>query len=131
MKRFKRIYIEITNKCNLSCSFCAKTSRKISFLQIADMEKILLSIKDYTDNVYFHVMGEPLLNENLSDFFLLCEKYNIKVNLTTNGTLLNVKSDILENAKALRKLAISIHSFESDSFLQLKEYLDSCITAVN
>ena len=29
MKKFKRMYIEITNICNLSCSFCPKTKRKM------------------------------------------------------------------------------------------------------
>ena len=27
MKKYKKIYIEITNNCNLNCSFCSKVNR--------------------------------------------------------------------------------------------------------
>lgn len=39
--RFKKIYIEITNKCNLNCSFCIKDNRKIKEMSLEEFEKIL------------------------------------------------------------------------------------------
>lgn len=62
MKKFKRMYIEITNICNLSCSFCPKTKRKMEFLSVDNFKIILEKIKPYTEYIYFHLMGEPLLN---------------------------------------------------------------------
>ena len=68
MKKYKRIYIEITNICNLNCHFCPKTKRKYKFMNIKEFEKILYEIKPYTDYIFFHLMGEPLLNDNIGDF---------------------------------------------------------------
>jgi uncharacterized protein (TIGR03905 family) len=34
IKRFKRIYIEITSSCNLKCSFCQETKRPAHFMPI-------------------------------------------------------------------------------------------------
>ena len=103
MRKFKKIYIEITNVCNLSCDFCPKTSRKYKFMNREEFNYIINEIKPYTDHVYFHLMGEPLLNENIEGFFEECYKNGLMVNLTTNGTLLNKNLEKLINAKALRQ----------------------------
>lgn len=115
MKKFKKIYIEITNVCNLSCNFCPKTSRKYGFMEEESFEKIIKKIKGYTEHVYFHLMGEPLLNKNLKRFFEICEENKIRVNVTTNGTLVNQEKDVLINSKSLRQLNISLHSFEANN----------------
>lgn len=129
MKKFKRIYLEITNVCNFNCTFCPKTTRKTEFLSLENFNILIDKIKSYTDYVYLHVMGEPLLNDNLEKFFEILNVKNLKVNLTTNGFLLPNKIEILKNAKSLRKLTISIHSFNSNTLdLTLKEYLVNCIS---
>ena len=38
--RFKRIYIEITNRCNLSCSFCSKDNRDIREMSVVEFERV-------------------------------------------------------------------------------------------
>ncbi|MDZ4907021.1 radical SAM protein, partial [Clostridium perfringens] len=68
MTRFKKIYIETTNICNLSCNFCPKTSRKLGFMSKEDFKKIIDKVKGYTNHIYLHLMGEPFLNKNLRDF---------------------------------------------------------------
>ena len=68
MKRFKKVYIEITNVCNLSCNFCPKTKRDLRFSDEEKFRKIIKEVKPYTDYVYFHLMGEPLLNKSLESF---------------------------------------------------------------
>ena len=131
MKRFKKVYIEITNICNLECEFCPKLNRKLKFMNIEEFEVILKSIKPYTDYIYFHLMGEPLLNPNLEDFFLLALEYGFKVNITTNGTLLKEKDKILFNAKALRQVNVSLHSFEANNNNRdFNEYFDSVLNFI-
>ena len=107
MKRFKKVYIEITNVCNLSCNFCPKTKRESGFLSVDKFKKVINEVKEYTDHVYFHLMGEPLLNKDLAEFLDICAENNLKVNITTNGTLLNKQKDVLLNAKSLRQVNIS------------------------
>lgn len=110
MKKFRKIYIEITNICNLNCSFCSKVNRKKEFMDINSFEEIIKKIKGYTDYVYLHVKGEPLLHLNIIDFINICEKYNLKVNLTTNGTLFPSLAENLSTCKNLNKINFSLHS---------------------
>lgn len=114
MKRFKKVYIETTNICNLDCSFCPKTCRKGEYMSEIAFTKVIDQVKSYTDYVYFHLMGEPLLNPNIEAFFKVCEGAKLKVNLTTNGTLLGAKGQLLLDSKALRQVNISLSSFEAN-----------------
>ena len=109
MKKFKKIYIEITNICNLNCSFCSKDNRIKESISLTKMEEVLNKINDYTDYVYLHVKGEPLLHPNLKEILDLCEKHHKKVNITTNATLVKEKESIL-NHPAIRQINLSVHS---------------------
>lgn len=131
MKKFKKIYIEITNVCNLSCNFCPKTSRKYEFMQEDAFKKIIKSIKGYTEHVYFHLMGEPLLNKNLKRFLEISGENGLKVNITTNGTLINEVKDVLINSTSLRQINISLHSFEAnDHDRDFNDYLNNIISFI-
>ena len=109
-KTFKKIYIEITNCCNLSCSFCSKTSKPKRTMTIEELKNIISKIKSHTDYIYLHVKGEPLLHKDLKEFLKIAEENDLKVNLTTNGTLFSQRVDDLKNSKALKKVNFSLHS---------------------
>lgn len=118
MKRFKKIYVEITNVCNLNCSFCSKVNRKQEFITLDRIDHLFNEIKEYTDYIYLHVKGEPLLHPQLEEIIDLANKYNLKVNLTTNGTLLKDKINILKK-ESIHKINISLHSEnKKDNYLE-------------
>ena len=119
---FKKIYIEITNICNLNCKFCLETNRKKEYISIENFEKIIQKICKYTNLVFLHVKGEPLLHSGLEQILEILEKYNLKTNITTNGTLVKEKLDIIKNSKAVRQINFSIHSFIQNENLN-KNYL--------
>lgn len=131
MKKFKKVYIEITNVCNLSCNFCPKTSRKLKFMDKESFGNIVKMIKPYTNHVYFHLMGEPFLNKELEHFLEVSKENQLKVNITTNGTLIREVKDILLNAQALRQVNISLHSFEAnEEQINFNEYINNIIKFV-
>ena len=131
MKKFKKIYVEITNICNLSCNFCPKTSRKLKFMDKDAFGFIINQIKSYTDHVYFHLMGEPFLNRELETFLEISRENQLKVNITTNGTLINEVKNILLNAAALRQVNISLHSFEAnEEKVDFRKYINNIIDFV-
>lgn len=111
MKRFKKIYIEITNICNLSCSFCHKSQRSPQILSYESFKYILNQIKPYTDYIYLHVKGEPLLHPQLPDLLDLANNLEFKVNITTNGVLIDRIKEFLLNEPAIRQINFSLHSF--------------------
>ncbi len=127
MKRFYKIYLEISNVCNLHCSFCPGTKRKPKIMSEGEFAFILPRIKPYTDYLYFHLMGEPLCHPLLESFLSIAEKHGFKVILTTNGTLLKERKKLLLNSAALHKVNISLHAFEAnDLAMPFSEYLDGC-----
>ena len=104
MKKYKKVYIEITNKCNLNCSFCSKVKRQKKEMSIDEFKEIISKIHNYTDYIYLHVKGEPLLNNNIIEMINEAEKYNIKVNLTTNGILISKFAKELGKCNNLNKI---------------------------
>ena len=48
----KKIYLEITNRCNLNCSFCIKNKRKIIDISKENYEYIIDKIKPYTKELF-------------------------------------------------------------------------------
>ncbi|MDB1947214.1 SPASM domain-containing protein [Clostridium tertium] len=132
MTRFKKIYIETTNICNLSCNFCPKTSRKLGFMGIESFNEIINKIKGYTNHIYLHLMGEPFLNKNLETFLKIAKEADLKVNITTNGTLINRVKDVIINSKAVRQINISLHSFEAnDNDIEFNKYINNILDFIN
>ncbi len=116
-KKFKRIYIEITNICNLECSFCPKTSRNKKFMSVENFKTILDEVSPYTDHIYLHVKGEPLMHPKIDDILDICSSYDLKINLTTNGTLLFKNKELLADKSSLRQINVSLHSFSDEADL--------------
>ncbi|MBP3283916.1 MAG: radical SAM protein [Clostridia bacterium] len=131
MKKYKKIYVEITNCCNLSCSFCPKNMREPRFMSVAEFREVNEKIRDLTDHLYFHVMGEPLLHPELEELFKIAGEFGKKVNLTTNGVLIQKVGEKLLMAESLRKVSFSLHSFEAnEKECSFAEYLADIVAFV-
>lgn len=127
MKRFRKIYLEISNICNLKCNFCPGTTRKKHAMTVEEFTSLLPKLKPWTDFLYFHLMGEPLCHPKLFTFLPLAADAGFKVILTTNGTLLRTHGDELLNAPGLHKVNISLHAFEAnDLTIPFETYLSDC-----
>lgn len=124
--RFKKIYIETTNLCNLNCDFCIKNRRKKEIMTIQNFKIILSKIKNYTNYIYLHILGEPLLNPKLNEFILLASNEGFNINITTNGYLI----DKIKDNKNIRQVNISLHSFDIKYNVELKKYLNNIFDSV-
>ena len=132
-KRFKKIYIEITNICNLNCEFCIKSNREKRQMSISEFEVVMEKVQGYTDYIYLHIKGEPLIHKDFERLLDIADKYNMHVNLTTNGVLLKEKQDILAKSNALRQINISLHSLNQNKTfpMETNTYLDNVTGAVD
>lgn len=134
MKRFKRIYIEISNICNLSCAFCPESKRNALSMSTLQFEEILKQVTPFTDYIYLHIKGEPLLHPDLSSLLDLCESYQVHVNITTNGTLINKLNEMLLTKKAIRQMNFSLHSFDEQPVsktLTKEKYINDILTFID
>ena len=123
---YKKIYVEITNNCNLKCDFCIKNQRKNKFMSIDEFKIILNKLENYTNYLYFHILGEPLLHPNINKFIdLASEKFFI--NITTNGYLIkNIKYN-----KNIRQINISLHSYNESYGITLEDYMGNIFDTVD
>jgi len=126
---FKKIYIEITNICNLKCKFCPETNRAKEIMSVEKFEEIVRKIHKHTQLVCLHIKGEPFLHNQLKEILNILEKYNLKANITTNGTLIKQQLETLKNSKAVRQINFSIHSIMQNENIN-KQYLQDIFESV-
>ena len=120
---FKRAYVEITNICNLRCAFCPGTKRPERFMPPEEFRILARRLRPHTGFLYLHVMGEPLLHPQLGELLEIGAAEGFRLCLTTNGTLLEQRHDLLLSAPALHKLSVSLHSMEGNNAGALDGYL--------
>ena len=124
---YSRVYIEITNVCNMSCSFCHGHSREKRFMSSGEFEEILDKLEGQTKHVYYHLMGEPLLHPQLTDFIKSATEKGFRSVITTNGTLLAQKGEKLLSS-GVHKVSISLHSFEKNRPIDQEDYLKEIVS---
>ena len=117
MKKGKRLYVNITNKCNVECPFCCMYSNPSNkrFMSFDTFKGIIDETKES-----FELQlegGEPLLNKNLFLFLEYAVSTNRckKIILLTNGILLeeymNRLIDFSSWNKILLEIKVSINYF--------------------
>ena len=127
--RFQKIYLEISNLCNLRCSFCPGTGRKKQQMTPEEFASLAPKLRPYTDYLYFHLMGEPLFHPRLDAFLEIAHAHGFRIILTTNGTLLAQRQELLLSAPALHKINISLHAFEANDLdIPFEQYLQNCLS---
>lgn len=125
--KLKKIYIEITNRCNLNCTFCIHNKRIFKDIKLDEYKIIIDKIKDYTKEVYLHVLGEPLIHENIIEFIEYASINNLLVNITTNGYLINKIKDCYD----IHRLNVSLHSYNENTGLSIDEYLNNVFQVID
>ena len=122
----KRVYLEITNVCNLACTFCPGTTREKRFMSEELFTALVKKLRGQTQYLYFHLMGEPLLHPSLGRFLAIAHEQGFRVILTTNGTLLAKWEEDLLAAPALYKINLSLQSFEANEGGSTGNYVNQC-----
>lgn len=121
MRHFSKVYLEITNVCNLACDFCPKSSRPAAFLSVEDFRDTLDQLKPYAGYLYLHVKGEPLLHPDLSTLLDIAQEKGFQINITTNGTLIRRQQEMLLSKPAVRQINFSLHSFDGNEICHSRE----------
>jgi len=125
--RFRQIYLEITNVCNLNCSFCPGTTRPAAFMSQRLFKTLLPQAKKLAGQIYLHVLGEPLMHPEFGDFLKLAEEESVPVSVTTNGTMLDSPAaECLLNPN-VRQVNISMHTLGLPAVAPRREHITQSI----
>lgn len=108
---FNKIHVEITNVCNLQCSFCPEVHRSKKMMSPEIFERIVREIQPYTGHIALHLMGDPLVSPHLSKLVRICESYNLPIHIVTNGLLLNAEKQAALLSPTIQQVNFSLHSF--------------------
>jgi len=88
----KRIYIEVTTKCNFDCITCIRSSWEDELIHMdwPTFENILDSLKGLPDlqSVHFGGFGEPMMHPRIFDMLKAVKSLGLRVEMITNGSFL-------------------------------------------
>lgn len=112
---FHRAYVEITNVCGLACSFCPPKDAPTQIMELSFFKHVLEQLKPYTNEIALHVMGDPMVLSNLTNYLDYADKLGFKVMITTSGFYLDDTRREAIFHPSLRQLNISLNSFNKNS----------------
>jgi radical SAM protein with 4Fe4S-binding SPASM domain len=111
---FKRVYLEISNICNVQCSFCPVVEKDNKLMDVTEFEAILKQVAPLAEIVCLHLMGEPLAHPKFLEILATCEKYNTQIDLTTNGILIKKYKEHIINSNCIRQVNFSLQAFKDN-----------------
>ena len=134
------VYVEITDVCNLNCSFCPCGKRILSaspdsasrreFMDSALFERCIAEVSTVAESVYFHVLGEPTLHPGFGLYLKKLERTPLKLNLPTNGTTISRVGKLILASPAVRQVNFSTHAYaelpREQALSHLQDVLDFC-----
>ena len=85
--------IELTNYCNLACTFCPheQMERSVGFMKTDLFKRIVDSSVHHVEFVYLHFMGESLVHPKIFDMIRYARSKGIRAGLSTNASFLDEK----------------------------------------
>ena len=139
----KSLYIEITDACNLRCSFCpssdcrheAGSGQSHNFMSSTLFRQCIAgAIEAGIENVYLHVLGEPTLHPGFALFLKEIETAGLSLTLVTNGTTIGRVMHKILDCPAVRQVNFSTHAYaelpQDDARGHLENVLDFCRMAL-
>jgi len=119
-----KVYIELTSKCGLSCDFCPSASRTISTMELELFKKINQEVKAFTNDIAYHVVGDPLLVENIREYLDISHEVGLNVHITTAGYYLKSWHIEALNHPCIKQINFSLNSYRGNSLpISLETYI--------
>lgn len=113
--KYHRAYVEITNICGLACSFCPPKEQPTLTMSLSFFDLVLTQLREYTDEIALHVMGDSMVLANLAEYLDCADKHGFKVMITTSGFYLDEMRRSTLFHPCVRQVNISLNSFNKNS----------------
>ncbi|MDD5052335.1 MAG: SPASM domain-containing protein [Sulfuricurvum sp.] len=113
--KFSRAYVEVTNICGLSCTFCPPKVQPTETMELSFFKSVVEQLREVTDEIALHVMGDPMVLSNLEEYLDIAHKAELKVMITTSGFYLDPFRRVALFHPSIRQVNISLNSFNKNS----------------
>ncbi|WP_368030712.1 radical SAM/SPASM domain-containing protein [Arcobacter sp. s6] len=125
------MHIEITNICNLKCTFCPPKILPNGTMSLEKFDDLNFQLKPYTKELAYHMVGDPLVLSNLNEYLNISLKHDLKVNITTTANNINKKHYLALMNPTIKQINFSINSYNANSHKKtLDEYLNPILDFV-
>ena len=119
-----KIYIEVTNLCNLDCITCMRNVWEESPGKMTDQtfERIFETVKGMSPlpTVFFGGYGEPLIHHRLVEWVKRIKSLGARVELITNGLLLTEERSLQFIRAGLDMLWVSLDGASPESYADVR-----------
>jgi len=109
----RKVYLEVTTRCNLHCRTCVRNvwADPLEDMAPATFERIVAQLQELPllREVVFGGYGEPFINPHILDYLEAIKRLGLKVTVSTNGTLLDET-----RAEALVRLGVDVVTISLD-----------------
>lgn len=107
--KFKRIYLELSNYCNLNCVFCTPSNKNSRMIDLSLARRAIDEASFLTKEMCFHVLGEPLIYPRFFELTDYLTSKKMDLMLSTNTRLIEKnKAELLK--REIKTWNLSLHS---------------------
>lgn len=121
--KLPKLDLNVTNRCNFRCVHCAFDSgrTKMKELSLKKIKEILEDTKKLGGERIDITGGEPLVRKDITKIIKIGKRLGYKIELVTNGSLLNKKK--LSHLKKLKldSLAISLDGSDYEIYSRIRK----------
>lgn len=119
-----RIYVELTNACNIDCTTCMRNvwDLKLGYLSEDHFSRIEAEVAETADKplLFFGGFGEPMSHPKVIEYVRRIREVGAEVDMISNGTLLTEERiDELIHA-GLRRIWVSIDGAKPESYADVR-----------
>ncbi len=139
----KYLRFSVTDKCNLNCVYCNPAFEKIKLLKNSELltaRESFRLINIFVNNFGFEKLrftgGEPLARKEILELLDLLRDVNydwkLMIGITTNGTLLKDKIQLLKDC-GVSRLNISLDSLKRNRFFKItgKDLFNEVVSSID
>lgn len=131
IKKFKKVHIELTNICNLKCTFCPPKLFPNKIMDLSTFDILNAQLKEFTKELAYHIVGDPLVLGNLEEYLDISLKHNLKVNITTTANNISQKHYKALINSSIKQINFSLNSYNANSHKKsFEEYLEPILEFV-
>lgn len=126
-RRFKKAYVEISDICGLSCSFCPSIKGKRGAMDLDLFEKICFELAGKCDRIALHLLGDPLKNPLLLQYLSIASRFNHQIEIVTSGFYLE-KWDLKRLlSDPIVQFNLSLSAYTDPNNPKKETYLQKCL----
>jgi MoaA/NifB/PqqE/SkfB family radical SAM enzyme len=119
-----KVYIEPTNRCNMSCVACIRHSwdEALGEMSAETFSKLIDGLRSFSPSpeIFFGGLGEPLSHPSIAEMVQKAKALGSRVGLITNGTLLteSLSKDLID--AGLDILWVSLDGASPESYADVR-----------